>query len=365
MGQRILITGTSRFLGGMLAKRLESDPDVETIIGVDTDPPLFDFERVEIVRADIRNPLFVKVLQTTRVDTVVHANVVADELEIGRGPMKEVNVIGSMQVLAACQKAQDLRRVVVRSSTEVYGSEPDGPAFFTEEMGPRGNPKTGYHRDILEVEQYSRDFGRRRPDVSLCVLRYANILGNTVDNPMSQYLGQPVVPTLLGFDPRIQFIHEDDAVEVLVRAVKSDVPGIFNVAADDAIYLSQAIRLAGRIHAPVLPPSVALAARLLGLLPFVPVPVNLVRYLAYGRVSDNTRLKTVFGYEPRYTVLDAIHDFALKKRAERMRPEPSEADWEEDLRRFIDRKLAETTETAGPDPAPTPSGDFPGGLSDA
>ncbi|MCC7075853.1 MAG: NAD-dependent epimerase/dehydratase family protein [Acidimicrobiia bacterium] len=363
MGQRILITGTSRFLGGMLAKRLESDPDVETIIGVDTDPPLFEFERVEIVRADIRNPLFVKVLQATGVDTVVHANVVTDELEIGRGLMKEVNVIGSMQVLAACQKADTLRRVVVRSSTEVYGSEPDTAAFFTEEMGPETSAKSGYHRDVLEVEQYARDFGRRRPDVSLCVLRYANILGNTVNNPMSLYLGQPVVPTLLGFDPRIQFIHEDDAVEVLVHAAKSDAQGIFNVAADDAVYLSQAIRLAGRIQVPLLPPSPALAAQILRVLPFVQVPLNLVRYLAFGRVSDNTRLKTVFEYEPRYTVLDAIHDFALKKRAERIKPEPAEQQWEDDLRRFIDRKLAEAAD-AGPGMSHSTHGDRPGGHPD-
>lgn len=345
MVRRVLITGTSRFLGGMLAKRLESDPDIETIIGVDLDPPLLDFERVELVRADIRNPLFVKVLQATQVDTVVHANVIADELELGRGPMKDVNVIGSMQLLAACQKSESLRRVIMKSSAEVYGSEPNVPSFFTEEMGPRANPKTGYHRDVLEVEQYARDFGRRRPDVSLCVLRYAYILGNTVNNPVSLYLGQPVVPTICGFDPRIQFIHEDDAVEALVQGVKNDVPGIFNVAADDAIYLSQAIRLAGRIEAPILPPPPELATQMLRFLPFIEVSTALVRYLAYGRVSDNTRLKTVFGYEPRYTVLDAIHDFALKKRAERIVHEPPQARWEDDLRRYIDRKLAETDPT--------------------
>jgi len=345
MGRRVLITGVSRFLGAHLAKRLERDPDVEMIIGVDLQPPLTDFDRVEVVRADIRNPLFVKVLQATGVDTVVHCNVVADELEMGRGAMKEVNVIGSMQLLAACQKSDTLTRVIVKSSTEVYGSEPNAPAFFTEDMGPSGAPKSGYHRDVLEVEQYARDFGRRRPDICLTVLRYANILGHTVNNPVSQYLGQAVVPTMFGFDPRITFIHEDDAIEVLVQAVAQDVPGIFNAAADDAVYLSQAIRLAGRMHAPVLPPSPALAARALRLLPFVDLPEHLARYLAFGRVADNTRLKTEFGYEPRYTALDAVHDFALKKRAERIVREPATQNWEDDLRRYIDRKLAESDPT--------------------
>ncbi len=341
MGRRVLITGISRFLGGMLAKRLEADPEIDTVIGVDLKPPLMDFERVEVVRADIRNPLFVRVLQATKADTVVHCNVVYDELEMGRGAMKDVNVIGSMQLLAACQKSETLKRVIVKSSTEIYGTEPSSPAFFTEDMGSLV-PKTGYHRDVLEVEQYARDFGRRRPDITLTVLRYATMLGNTVNNPMSQYLGQPIVPSILGYDPRITFIHEDDAVDVLVRAVENDVAGIFNVAADDAVYLSQAIRLAGKIQAPILPPPPGLASQILKSLPFVHVPPHLVRYLAYGRAVDNSRLKSVFGFEPRYSVLDCINDFALKKRAERIVKEPTAPQWEDDLRRYIDKKLSES-----------------------
>lgn len=341
MGRRVLITGISRYLGGSLAKQLESDPEIEAIIGVDLLPPTTEFERVEVVRADIRNPLFVKVLAATQVDTVVHCNVVTDETEMGRTEMKEVNVIGSMQLLAACQKSEFLRTVVMKSSTAVYGSEAHDPAFFTEEMSPRAEPKTAYHRDVLELEQYARDFGRRRPDVCLTVLRYANMLGTTVNNPMSRYLGQPVVPTMLGFDPRIQFIHEDDAVDVLAHAVRVELPGIFNVAADEAVYLSQAIRLAGRIQAPVLPPSPPLAEALLRLLPFVHIPPQIVREIAFGRVADNARLKRVFGYEPRYTVLDAIQDFVLKRRVERMSRPSEEKDWEDDLRTFLDRKLTE------------------------
>ncbi len=332
----------------MLAKQLESDPEIDTIIGVDLRPPLFDFERVEVVRADIRNPLFVKVLQATEADTVVHCNVIYDEFEVGRGQMKEVNVIGSMQLLAACQKSDSLRRVIVKSSTEVYGTEPQAPSFFTEDMPLQANPKTGYHRDVLEVEQYARDFGRRRPDISLTVLRYATMLGNTVNNPISQYLAQPIVPTIFGYDPRITFIHEDDALALLVHAVHNEVPGIFNAVADDAVYLSQAIRLAGRVQAPVLPPPPAAAGRVLQLLPFVNAPSHLVRYLAYGRAADNTRLKEVLGFEPQYGVHDCISDFALKKRAERIVREPTAPQWEDDLRRYIERKLAGSDQRPGP-----------------
>src|SRR5438128_12535753 len=106
MGQRVLITGISRFVGAKLAQRLEQDSEVEYVVGVDLDEPEVDLDRTEYVRADIRNPLVVKVLQTAEVDTVVHLNVVTTPTRVGgRTAMKDINVIGTMQLLAACQKA--------------------------------------------------------------------------------------------------------------------------------------------------------------------------------------------------------------------------------------------------------------------
>lgn len=341
MPRRILITGVSRFLGMHLASRLEQNEEVDEIIGVDLEPPPRDFDRVEILRADIRNPLFVKVLQATKADTVVHLNIIPSEAEKGRTMMKEMNVIGTMQLLAACQKSETLRKVVVKSTTAVYGSEPEDPAFFTEEMSRRSTPKTPYCRDAIEIETYARDFGRRRPDVCLTILRYATILGNTVNNIFSRYLAQPVVPTILGFDPRVQFIHEEDAADALYQAVVEDHPGIYNVAADGAVPLSQAIRRAGRVPAPLLPPAVWVAERMTGLMPFVTIPPALIREIAYGRVVDNSRIKEEFGFEPRFTCLDAVHDFREKKRADRIVRQDTDSTWERDLREFVIRKQSE------------------------
>lgn len=338
MARRILITGVSRFLGQRLAHKLEETESVDEIIGVDLEPPAEEFSRVELLRADIRNPLFVKVLQASQADTVVHLNIIPSESEKGRTMMKEMNVIGTMQLLAACQKSDTLRKVIVKSTTAVYGSEPEDPAFFTEEMSRRSTPKTPFCRDAIEVETYARDFGRRRPDVCLTILRFATILGHTVNNPFSQYLAQPVVPTLLGFDPRFQFIHEEDAAEVLYRAVIEDHPGIYNVAADGNVPLSQVIRRAGKVQLPILPPAVWLAERILQLAPGVNIPPALVREIAYGRVADNSRLKEEFGIEPKYTCLDAVHDFRDKKRAERIVRKETTSGWEKDLREFVVRK---------------------------
>ena len=139
MARRVLITGVARHLGGRLAQILAASPDVEVVVGVDTTAPRGDLGRTEFVRADIRNPIIAKVLSTERIDTVVHMNLIATpERAGGRTAMKEINVIGTMQLLAACQKAPLVRRLIVKSSTAVYGSSSRDPALFTEESPLRG-----------------------------------------------------------------------------------------------------------------------------------------------------------------------------------------------------------------------------------
>src|SRR5947209_15680019 len=164
----VLITGVSRYLGGRLASLLAADPTVERVIGVDVVPPRQDVGRTEFVRADIRNPIIAKVIASAHVDTVVHMSVIATPFGAGgRTAMKEINVIGTMQLLAACQKAASVRKLVVKSTTAVYGSSSKDPALFTEDFDPHDLPRSGYGKDAVEVEGYVRGFGRRRPDVSV------------------------------------------------------------------------------------------------------------------------------------------------------------------------------------------------------
>src|SRR5690606_40603791 len=126
------------------------------------------------VRADIRNPVVGKVLAVEDVDTVVHLSVRPGPGRGGRSSMKESNVIGTMQLLAACQLAPGVRKLVLKSSTEVYGASPRDPAMFTEDMGPRRTPRSGYPKDAGEAEGYVRGLARRRPDVLVATLRMAH-----------------------------------------------------------------------------------------------------------------------------------------------------------------------------------------------
>ncbi len=316
--RRVLITGVSRFFGGRLAGLLAADPDIEQVIGVDTVPPKADLGRTQFVRADIRNPLIAKVIATSEVDTVVHLNLIATPLTAGgRTAMKEINVIGTMQLLAACQKSPTLQKLVVKSTTAVYGSSPKDPALFTEDMEPRRLPSSGYAKDSVEVEGYVRGFGRRRPDVSLTMLRFTNFIGPAVDTPLTRYFALPVVPTVFGFDPRIQLCHEDDALEVLRLATLEDRTGTFNVGGEGVLLSSQAIRRAGRVAIKVPSPLVSQVGQLfrtLGLVDFSPEQMH---FLEHGRVADMTRLHEQFGYRPRYTTIEAFDDFVRTRGAAR------------------------------------------------
>ena len=333
MPQRVLITGISRHLAAKLAQRLERDREVE-IVGV-------DLERTEFVRADIRNPLIAKVLEASEADTLVHLNIIATPTRVGgRGVMKEINVIGSLQLFAASQKAKSLRKVVMKSTTAVYGTGPGDPAVFTEEMGMRSAPSSGYARDAMEVEQYARDYARRAKSL-LTTLRFVNFMGSEIETPLTRYFSLPVVPTALGFDPRIQFIHEDDAVEVLYRATREDHPGIFNVAADGVLLLSQAIRICGKPSLPIPLPLATPLATAMRRLKLIDFPTDQLQFLVFGRVAENERLKREFGLTPKRTTREALEEFVTGQRFRRlMTPEQAER-WEQDVYDFLRRRSSE------------------------
>jgi UDP-glucose 4-epimerase len=154
-----------------------------------------------------------------------------------------------------------------------------------------------------------RGFGRRRPDVDVTLLRFANFIGPRIDTPLVRYFSLPVVPRVFGFDPRVQFLHEDDGMEVLHRAVVDEHRGTYNVAGRGVLLLSQAIRRAGRPAVQVPSFAVSLGGsmfRRAGLVDFSP---EQLRFLQFGRGVDTTRLVEDFGFTPRYTTLEAFDDF--------------------------------------------------------
>ena len=309
MARVVLVTGVSRDLGAKFARTLAADVDYH-VIGVDIVPPRHELGKVRFVRADIRNPVIAKVITASEVDTVVHLAMVATPSAMGgRSSMKEMNVIGTMQLLAACQQADGFRKLVVQSSVSVYGASPRDPVKFTEDMSPRSSPRTGFGKDAIEVESYVRGLARRRADVVVTTVRLANLMGAGVDSQVTRYLSLPLVPRVMGFDARLQFLHPTDAVAALLAATRRDLPGTYNVGAPDIVTLSQAVRMMGR-------PTVGIPQRL------APVAAALVRQarlgefstdqiaaLTYGRAMDTSRFVAATGLQPGYSSREALREF--------------------------------------------------------
>jgi len=324
-GRRILIAGIGTHWGTELALRLERDPRVEQVIGIDTTPPVAALGRTEFLEADIRNPVIGRLLPSTGADTLVHAGILwYPEPGKPSRALHDINVIGTLQLLAACERAPALERVVVRGSAAIYGCEPNGPSFFTEAMASDFPLRTRFQRDIGELEGYFRNFARRHSDLVCCMLRYQPEIGPGLDAPLSNYLSLPVVPTQLGFDPRLQMLHADDATEALAAATLDPVRGAVNVAPSGSISLSRALRLIERPPMPIPHPLFGPAmARLGERLGAGSLYGDAVRLLRYGRGVDNTRLRVDLGYEPRYDAVGAVRDFAAADRGLRLVPTPA------------------------------------------
>lgn len=311
MGVVAVVTGVSRYLGGKVAARLVDQPGIDRVIGVDVVPPPRPLA-CEFVRVDIRDPALGQLLEEASVDSVVHMGVIATPRQAGgRSVMKDINVIGTMQLLAACQRTPSLRHLVVKSTAAVYGSGPKDPALISEESAPRHPPTSGWAKDSAEVEEYVRGFARRRPDVRVGTFRYANIVGPGMRTGVTSYLTMPVVPTVAGYDPRMQFVHEDDAVEVTRRAVLQRTAGTFNVAGDGVVLLSQAIRRLGRPMLPLPASVMPVVGRSLARGAWADFSRDQVRYLTYGRVLDVSALEAELGFRCGYSSQRALDSFAL------------------------------------------------------
>lgn len=321
-GRRVVITGISSFWGSELARRLERDAGVEYIAGIDSRPPPAELERTEFIEADVRSAVLSRLLPSTGADTVVHCGILLYP-EPGRPPraLHEINVIGTLQLLAACERTETLRRIVVRGSAAIYGCEGPSPSFFTEDLARAAPLRTRFQRDIAELEEYFENFARRHPDLVCCMLRCQPEIAADLDTPLVRYLTLPVVPVQLGFDPRLQLLHAEDATGALLAAALEPVRGPVNVAPDGSISLSRILRLCDcaslPIPHPLFEPMIERLGKRLGAGALVG---DGVRMLRYGRGVDNSRLRTELGFEPRFDAVDAVRDLAAKSRGRRVAP---------------------------------------------
>lgn len=305
--KRVFVTGAASWTGGQLIARLDRRDDID-VFAVDDTPPRVDF-RSEFVQMDLDRLSLARYVLQVEPDIVVHLQSVDRRTKEGRSTEGEDRIVGALALFGAIERVGTVRSVVVKSDTAVYGSNPRNPSVMTEQTRPRGR-RSRYQRDLAEMERFVDELSVRMADVTFTTLRFAPVFGPRVRNPISRYLTLPVVPTLMGFDPRLQFTDERDAVAVVEHAIDHPASGVFNVAGSGQMYLSRLLRLGRRAPQP-LPGRVFDTAlgtlRRAGLV----IPDHIVGLLKHGRVVDTTAMRTEFGFDPshscRQTVINAFH----------------------------------------------------------
>lgn len=335
MGRRVLITGLGTFWGGRLAQAMEADPDVDVIIGLDTHEPRVRLERTEYVRSDENYSILSRIVKATGVDTIAHTFLVVDSTQMSSRSMHEINVIGTMNLLAAASTAgSTVRTIAVKSTALVYGSSPGDPYQFRETDKRVAPARTRVERNLLEVESYVRDFARDNPHVNLSLLRFSNVIGPDLETPLSKALRLPFVPKVAGFDPRFQLVHERDVVRAIMFALERELAGIYNVAGDGQLPWSEIMALAGKRGIPMPPMGANLATAPLRRLRLVDLPPEIVTLLRYGRGVDNRKFKDAgFGYE--YTTAGAVEAFVHSLRLRKTVGGRQTYRYEDDVEQFF------------------------------
>ena len=320
-GRRVLITGVGSFIGASLARRLAADPDFEYVAGLDTRRPPGEIDGIDFIEADIRDQSIATRIPRAEVDTVVHNQIIRRP-----GPgmssrsMHDINVIGSLQLLTACERSPSIRTIVIRGSAGIYGSEPHAPQFFGEEMARLYPLRTRFQRDVGEIENYFETYARRHDGVTCTMLRYQPAIGPSVDTQVTRYLSSPVVPTYLGFDPRMQFVHEEDGLDALVASVRRPVHGAVNVAGPGTIGLTRLIRMAGRPSVPVAAPLFGTFVDAMRRIGLPALSEDFRRLLRYGRAVDTTRLVEEVGFTPKHGTAAAVADYLGSRGGRRLLP---------------------------------------------
>jgi UDP-glucose 4-epimerase len=321
-GRRVAITGVSGIWGSRLAARLVRDPRVSYVAGIDTRRPEEALGDIDFIEADLRSALISRLLPQTEVDTVIHCGILwYPEPGKPARALHDFNVIGTLQLLAACERTPTLQRVIARGSAAIYGCEGASPLFFTEDLAGEMPLRTRFQRDISELEGYFDNFARRHPQIAACMLRFQPEIGADLDAPLVRYLNLPAVPTQLGYDPRLQLLDADDATRALEAAVWNDVRGPVNIAPDGAISLSRILRIGKRPSIPIPHPLFGPALDRLGAgLGAGPLVGDAVRLLRFGRGVSNRRMREELGFEPALDAEGAARELMARLDGRRVGP---------------------------------------------
>lgn len=309
---RICIVGAHTLLGERLIELLIARSSVSEFWVVDLHPPKVHSEKLHFIKLDLTEPgadaRLAEKFSSIAPDIVVHC-ALKNNPSLNSSYAHELEVIGTLHIVSAV-KAAKVKKFVVCSTTAVYGASPKNPNYIDEKHALAAHPESHFIRDKVEAERTILSLQKEASEVQLTVLRFALILGPNAKNYFTELFTRKVVPTLLGFDPLMQFIDEADAVAALEKSIFESHPGIFNIVGDGVIPLSYALREAGKIRIPVASFLAYPMIQALWNLQMVSVPGQLLDYFRYLWVADGRKAREQMGFHPSKTSKEAFLDFA-------------------------------------------------------
>jgi UDP-glucose 4-epimerase len=315
---KVAITGGAGFLGSRLVKALALRAEWDIVV-LDLAPALNVPDEVRHRFLDLNLPhvdgTVYQILKDEKPDVVVHLAALRSP-SLDTTYTHELNSLGALHVLAAAGEAK-IPKVVMGSTTMVYGARGDNPNFLTEEHHLRADVQDRFVQDFVEAEKHARDHQRNYPDVDVSVLRFAQIHAPEVRDYKAKYFKSFFAITLLGFDPLVQVLHPEDATSALLKAVyQKETRGVFNVAPEGVLPLSTILLLYGALPVPVPHPlayPLIEAAWLVGLGLAPGIHADYLRYLC---VASNDKAKSVLGWTPAWTTLDTVLESAQARRGQ-------------------------------------------------
>lgn len=307
----IALTGTAGFVGSSLLRELEKDPKYSRIIAIDYRKPPFETVKTKFYRMDLTETLadskLLEIFEKENVQTVVHAAFpVSPPHDLSWA--HELVSVGTMYVMDACA-ARKIKKLIIASTTEVYGAHATNPNFLSEDHPMRGGFKSRFLRDKIEVEIQAQKFAKKHPETVVTILRPCTTLGPNVRNYKTNFLQSPVIITVMGYDPLFQFVHEEDVIRAFKMAIDRDFPGVFNVVGDGVLPLSKVLKLAGKVTIPVPAPVLYPVVQLLWYGNVVPAPASRLDFLKYLSVADGGKAKKVMNFVPRHSTKETLLSF--------------------------------------------------------
>jgi len=239
--KNVFITGASGYIGGKLARALEENESVELLMGLDIAEPVEPFQKLKLIKQDIRESLG-GLFKQHAIDTVVHtAWVLEQSLDVAE--TEDINKSGTMNVQNACAET-GVSSLLYTSSTTAYGFHPDNPIPLTEESPLRGNEDFTYGKNKREIEAVFKKFIAEHPDIAVTIIRPCFVVGPGFNNGMSEYLtsSRVILPSKTA---PMQFVHEDDLVRALLYCLENSVSGVYNIAGAGEMTFDEMVAMQG------------------------------------------------------------------------------------------------------------------------